>query len=56
MNYAAHYERLIERAKNRVLEGYRERHHILPRCMGGTNAPDNLVDLTAYMGQRKGKE
>lgn len=26
---------------------YHERHHILPKCMGGTNDKDNLVDLTA---------
>ena len=27
MNYAIHYERLIERARSRSLVGYRERHH-----------------------------
>lgn len=26
---------------------YHERHHILPRCMGGTNDVDNLIDLFA---------
>ena len=46
MNYSAHYERLMARARDRVLPGYRERHHILPRCMGGTGEPKNLVDLT----------
>lgn len=46
MNYAAHYERLIARARHRVLDGYRERHHIVPKCMGGTDARVNLVDLT----------
>lgn len=47
MNYAAHYARLIERALGRMLPGYKERHHVLPLCMGGTNAKDNLVGLTA---------
>lgn len=46
MDYATHYDRLIARARGRVLAGYRERHHVLPRCMGGTDAPANLVDLT----------
>lgn len=47
MHYAAHYSRLIERARSRVLDGYKERHHIIPKCMGGGNGPENLVDLTA---------
>lgn len=25
---------------------YTETHHIIPRCMGGTNDPDNLVEVT----------
>ena len=47
MNYSAHYDRLINRARCRALEGYRERHHVLPMCMGGGNEPLNLVELTA---------
>ncbi len=47
MNYQKHYDTLMNRAKNRLLEGYSERHHIIPRCMGGTNRKDNLVTLTA---------
>lgn len=46
MDYGAHYRRLIQRARNRVLDGYVERHHVLPKCMGGTDAIDNLVQLT----------
>lgn len=46
MNYEKHYDRLIERAKTRQLTGYSERHHILPRCMGGTDEKSNLVELT----------
>lgn len=26
---------------------YCERHHIIPKCMGGTDAEDNLIDLFA---------
>ena len=48
MNYALHYDRLIDRAKKRnLIEGYTEKHHILPKCMGGTNDINNLVILTA---------
>lgn len=47
MDYKSHYDRLILRARERVLEGYSERHHVVPRCMGGTDLPDNLVALTA---------
>lgn len=27
---------------------YKERHHIVPKCMGGTNDNDNLIDLYAH--------
>lgn len=47
MNYEAHYNVLIERARHRVLEGYGENHHILPKCMGGADNKSNLVRLTA---------
>jgi hypothetical protein len=46
MDYFRIYDRLIERAKNRLLEGYNEQHHIVPVCMGGTNEQANLVSLT----------
>ena len=26
---------------------YKERHHIIPKCIGGTNDEDNLIDLYA---------
>lgn len=28
-------------------EDYKERHHIIPRCIGGTDEKDNLIDLYA---------
>jgi 5-methylcytosine-specific restriction endonuclease McrA len=47
MNYQKIYNNIIERARNRVVEGYIEVHHIVPKCLGGTNDVDNLVSLTA---------
>lgn len=45
MDYKRHYNLLIERAKQRSCESYTERHHIVPRCLGGSNKLDNLVNL-----------
>ena len=46
MNYEKHYHTLITRAKNRTLnEGY-ETHHIVPRCLGGSDEHTNLARLT----------
>lgn len=49
MNHQLVYQALIERAKNRILppEVYVERHHIVPRCVGGTDAKNNIIPLTA---------
>jgi hypothetical protein len=47
MNYLRHYNLLISRAHDRKIIGYTERHHIIPRCMGGTDDIINLVNLTA---------
>ena len=42
------YNSIIERAKSREkLLGYTERHHIVPRSLGGSDEQDNLVELTA---------
>lgn len=46
MNYQRHYDNLIIRARSRVLDGYVERHHVLPVCLGGSNKSENLVILT----------
>lgn len=37
----------MARALGRTLQGYRERHHVIPRCMGGGDAAENIVELTA---------
>ena len=47
MYYKKIYDQIIERAKCRDLEGYSEKHHILPKCMGGSDSKDNIVSLTA---------
>lgn len=46
MNYKRIYDNLIDRAKHRILECYTETHHITPKCMGGSDNKNNLVDLT----------
>ena len=45
--YTKYYTLITNRAKNRSLTEYTERHHIIPQSMGGSNDKDNLVDLTA---------
>lgn len=49
MNYAKIYDDLIEHRKMlpKVAGVYYERHHIIPKCLGGTNDSENLVYLTA---------
>ena len=47
MNYIKHYNLLVEKRKNIIPEGYTERHHIIPKCMGGTDDASNIVVLTA---------
>jgi hypothetical protein len=45
--YKKWYDMIIENAKSRELDGYKERHHIIPKCIGGSNNKENLIDLTA---------
>jgi hypothetical protein len=47
MDYSKIYDRLMARATNRRATEYTEIHHVIPRCMGGTDKSDNLVRLTA---------
>lgn len=49
MNYKKNYSEYIAAVKSsgRILDGYKETHHILPRCLGGDDSSDNLVELTA---------
>jgi hypothetical protein len=45
--YKTWYHNITENAKNRPINGYVERHHIIPRSLGGSDNKENLVDLTA---------
>ena len=47
MNYQRIYNNLINKRISSTPEGYVERHHIIPKSIGGSNDSDNLVALTA---------
>ena len=50
MNYQKIYDSLIQkRLDNPITKAqiYCESHHILPRCLGGSDDKSNLVNLTA---------
>lgn len=49
MDYKRIYAEFIKARREREpsLSGYTERHHIIPRCMGGGDEPANLIRLTA---------
>lgn len=44
--YTFWYYQIIAHAKKRKLDSGKHRHHIIPKCMGGDNHSDNLVELT----------
>ena len=48
MNYTNIYNRLIQHAKLRCIDPkqYYEKHHIIPKSLGGDNTQDNLIFLT----------
>lgn len=45
--YTRWYYNIIANAQSRTIAGYTEKHHIIPRSLGGTNSKSNLVHLTA---------
>lgn len=47
MNYQKIYAALIDRAVGRSIDGYFEKHHVVPKCLGGGNEKSNIVKLTA---------
>lgn len=49
MNYEKQYINLIEKhgSVSKPLNGYYERHHITPKCMGGKDKFENLIYLSA---------
>ena len=44
--YKRWHDQLIAKRQTTPASGVVERHHILPRSLGGDNSPSNLVDLT----------
>ncbi len=48
MDYKKIYDNLINTRLNRAVEinEYCEKHHIVPRCLGGKDTDDNLIKLT----------
>jgi hypothetical protein len=46
--YTRIYYSVIERAQTRILpkDSYKEKHHVIPRCMGGSDDLTNIVELT----------
>jgi hypothetical protein len=48
MNYKKIYNSLVAKAQARAtVDGYKERHHIVPKSLGGSDDKSNLVELTA---------
>jgi hypothetical protein len=45
--YITWYTAITDRARTRKLEGYTERHHVIPKSLNGSDDKNNLVDLTA---------
>lgn len=45
--YSRYYYNIINNAQSRQVLGYVEKHHIIPKSLGGTNLSTNLVALTA---------
>ena len=45
--YSKLYYKITSNAKQRIIEGYTELHHIIPQSLGGSNDKENLVELTA---------
>lgn len=48
MDYRKIHDSIIERSRIREADNvYYERHHVIPRSLGGTNAKENIVKLSA---------
>ena len=45
--YTTWYYSIIHNARQKSQEGYCEKHHIIPRSLGGDNSRDNIVELSA---------
>lgn len=47
MNYKRIYDSIIVARQTISFAGYTETHHIIPRCLGGSDDKSNLVELSA---------
>lgn len=47
MNYKKIYNNIIENRLQNKFDGYTERHHIIPKSLGGLDNKENLVELSA---------
>ena len=48
MDYKKIYNKLMnKRRKCPITQGYKEKHHVMPRSLGGDNSKQNIVTLTA---------
>ena len=45
--YTTYYYNIINASKASPSQVYTEKHHIIPKSLGGSNDPSNLVRLTA---------
>src|SRR5574343_692931 len=52
MDYQAHYDKLIERARSRTFDGYVERHHVVPRCIRETDVTVALTPEEHYVAHQ----
>jgi hypothetical protein len=43
--YVCRYNKLINHYKTVLVDGHHEKHHIIPKCMGGTDDIKNLILL-----------
>ncbi len=46
-HHTATYFRLMQKARVRKPDGYSERHHVIPKSLGGKDTIENVVRLTA---------
>jgi len=45
--YTRWYYAIVANAQSRITSDYTEKHHIVPKSLGGSNSSENLVALTA---------
>lgn len=53
MDYQKHYNNLIIRANNGVLNDYTKSHYIIPKCISGLDINEDLVIVTHEEQKKK---